>query len=332
LRQERLGAAGVSIGAIFTRTSVALLWLGLWAAPCFTPQSPLVDRLAAAHSAEERARLLDSENASVNAAPVETQESAVAERLHDHAATSHAHFNVGRCLNRMGKSAEAIESLHTALAISGAANLDALSALSWRVLSTVYQQRGETAEALDAAERSRKLYQGSATGPERAEPCSTRPTRALPDVGGRDRPQQYGRTPRLVQARGIPARLARLLHNLGSLGVPAFGFFSAFSFLPPRPSPVTSWKSFIFSGRCGKNVNQEPYCRRCHRSFLAPRTSTSVDAKALQKLPASPLFPVTAVAEVASLQEHRQSVDAKAPRQNPRLHAPRNLPPCNRSI
>ncbi len=60
----------------------------------------------------------------------------------------------------MGQSGAAVESYHAALAISGAAHLDALSALAWRVLSTVHQQSGELSEALDAAERSRKLYQG----------------------------------------------------------------------------------------------------------------------------------------------------------------------------
>ena len=47
LRPRRPRPAGGSLSVeMFTRTSVALLWLGLWAAPCFAPQAPLADRLA----------------------------------------------------------------------------------------------------------------------------------------------------------------------------------------------------------------------------------------------------------------------------------------------
>jgi CHAT domain-containing protein len=154
--------------------------MALCAAPCFAPQAPLLDRLAAIRNDDERIRLLDAESSSLNAAlvaalarraddafagydfaaAIEMYRSvmAVADRLHDPAAASGARMNVGRCLFRTNQSAEAIEMLHSALAISDAAHLDASSALAWRILSSVYQQGGQFAEALDAAGRSRQLY------------------------------------------------------------------------------------------------------------------------------------------------------------------------------
>jgi len=162
------------------RCWIAVLWLGLCAAPCFAPQATLLDRLAAAKSDQERAALLESEGSSLNAALVDglgkrgdqafgrydypaaielyRSMAAAAERLQDRAAIAAARYNIGRSLYRLGKGGEAIENLNAALAVAGPAHLDLRSAQVWRLLCTVYQQTGQLNQALDAADRSRRFY------------------------------------------------------------------------------------------------------------------------------------------------------------------------------
>ena len=157
---------------------LAGLTLGLWA----LPQSTLADRLVAASSDEQLTRLLEGAGSSVNAdllavlqkradaefaayrfaaaQPIYRALLAAARRLNDASSSARALWNLGRCLARLGKNAEAIDLYRQSLAVSTAAQLDSISALTLRSLSAANQALNNFPEAIEAAQRSLEIYGG----------------------------------------------------------------------------------------------------------------------------------------------------------------------------
>ena len=222
---------------MFRKTSVAVLALGLWAVG-FADQETLADRLAAVRSNDERIRLLDAESSSVDAALVAAltrradqsfahndfaaaleiyrSVAAAAERLHDPPSHVSAIINMARCQSRLGKGDAAIENLHTAISIADAAHLAARSALAWRVLSNIYQQGGQLAEALDAAERSRRLYHDAGDPAGEGGALFTAANAYFRKSQYRLAAESYEESLRLVEGRDA-SQANLVLNNLGSL-------------------------------------------------------------------------------------------------------------------
>ena len=157
---------------------VLFAWLSVCL--CAHPQATLADRLVAAASDEERMRLVDDAGSSLDAgllaelqrradtafaasrfpaaSPIYSAVLVVAERLHDAPSAARAQWNMGRCFGRIGKDSEAIERFKQSLAISTAAKLDSISALTLRSLSSSERTLNNFPEAIDAAQRSLELY------------------------------------------------------------------------------------------------------------------------------------------------------------------------------